>query len=553
MNIHSRWKLLFAALLVICLFQTASAALHAPSGKVVHYELYVTDGYVNTAAGVFPAVGDNTLIAGWPKPLYVWGFTDIDPNIPANLMTVPAGALAPKGGRVGNAKFPAPFIEAAEGDDIYITVHNRGFYQARQAVQDDHSLHLHGIHAQAQYDGFPESAGNFSEQMRYFWNETWYLGLGTTTKARDAAWNALPVGNAATAGTQQWYLAQNAPLMKTNNLNPAGGITSQFNLAPYPLGVGAPLPAGVTRESATQFTYYFRAEHPGTYMYHCHVAAAEHVQMGMYGALIIRPRTGGTGAVIFNQIYGDNALSAANAPTQSDVFTAGKEYTFLLSEIDPNWHAIIEQGKRKAFYPPNWKPELWFVNGRTFPETIFNFAWNAPAGATNLADYRDPRYNTYINIQSGDIFLIRYINMGYQEHPMHQHGWHFKVMGTDARPLTNSYQKYTILIGSGETYDVLVTADPTYGVTDPQGPRLGTDPGPGLLLNPVTPGATNFRQIFPIHDHDDYRVTTNGIYPGGALVLMEATGIPGTDPATPTWADPYVAPPGIQTVPPPPA
>lgn len=30
-------------------------------------------------------------------------------------------------------------------------------------------------------------------------------------------------------------------------------------------------------------TYIFDTEHPGTYMYHCHVEASEHVQMGMYG------------------------------------------------------------------------------------------------------------------------------------------------------------------------------------------------------------------------------------------------------------------------------
>ena len=36
-------------------------------------------------------------------------------------------------------------------------------------------------------------------------------------------------------------------------------------------------------------TYFFQPEHPGTYMYHCHVEASEHVQMGMYGAVVIYP------------------------------------------------------------------------------------------------------------------------------------------------------------------------------------------------------------------------------------------------------------------------
>ncbi|MGD8869402.1 MAG: multicopper oxidase domain-containing protein [Gemmatimonadales bacterium] len=33
----------------------------------------------------------------------------------------------------------------------------------------------------------------------------------------------------------------------------------------------------------TEAVYYFNPDKPGTYMWHCHVEASEHVQMGMYG------------------------------------------------------------------------------------------------------------------------------------------------------------------------------------------------------------------------------------------------------------------------------
>jgi hypothetical protein len=484
----------------------AEAAIAPWSGTVRHYELYSTDGYINSGSGVWPPAGDQTLIAGWPAPVYLWGFTDIDPNIPANLLVVPPKAAAPQGGPVGNAKFVSPFVECAVGDDVYITLHNRGFYQKLQKIQDDHSIHFHGIHAQTPYDGFPESAGSYSETLRYFWQEPFYLALGATPKARDAAWNAM------SAAAQQAALAGSTPLVKANQLNPGGGVTNQFNLAPPPLGVGGLTPVQV--EDATQFTYYFRAEHPGTYMYHCHVAASEHVQMGMYGALVIRPA--------------DGSLSVYGAGTNSDFDV---EHTFILSEIDPLWHIAIEKGTRKGFYPPNWKPQLWFVNGRTFPTTVLPFAWNLPAGASEA----EPRYNTYIKVPATQRFLIRYINMGYQEHPMHQHGWHMRIVGSDGRPWTEQREKFTILIGSGETYDVITTANPTYGVTDPAGSALSTSP--------------NWRGIYVIHDHDDYRVTTNGLYPGGAAILIEATGVAGFPPGTPTFVNPYVPPPGIQPVP----
>jgi hypothetical protein len=44
-----------------------------------------------------------------------------------------------------------------------------------------------------------------------------------------------------------------------------------------------------TNEAPPNVTYFFHPEDPGTLMYHCHVEASEHVQMGMYGALIIYP------------------------------------------------------------------------------------------------------------------------------------------------------------------------------------------------------------------------------------------------------------------------
>jgi hypothetical protein len=96
------------------------------TGKIIHYELYATDGYINTGVA-----GDQTNIAGWPAPVYIWGFTDHDPNVAENQMSVPAGNLAHAPlGPVGNAKFPAPFLECRMGEHVFITVHNRGFLQA---------------------------------------------------------------------------------------------------------------------------------------------------------------------------------------------------------------------------------------------------------------------------------------------------------------------------------------------------------------------------------------------------------------------------------------
>lgn len=529
--------------------------------KILHFTLYATDGYMNIESGAWPAPnGDNTVIAGWGPdfngpadaptnnpiaptnitgPVYVWGFTDIDPA--TDLRDLPDGNHAPAGAfHVGNAKVPAPFLECMHMDHVFITVFNRGMflfdYTGSMAMQDDHSLHLHGIHAQTPYDGFPESAGGYTEQLRYFWEEHWYLCLGDTPRARDEVWNAKTL-------VQQLACLNAVPdaqrIIRENKLNPRGGIPNRLNTAePAPLGVGGLPPAEA--EAASQFTYYFTPPHHGTFMYHCHVAAAEHVQMGMYGALIVRPMD-------YNKANKANlSVFGKGTNTNYDV-----EYTILLSDFDARWHLQIESdgGLFPDYYVAEWRPDIWLANGRTFPTTLLPFKWNAPAVLPiNIpaSYYVEPRYNTYLKHSAKQKILIRYINMGYQEKPMHQHGWMMRIVGKDAMPKTPQQEVFTLLIGSGETYDTITLADPAYGITTPAGSPLSSPTMP-------TPGTLNWRIIYPIHDHDDYRVTTNGFYPGGALLLLETCPPPVGVPAnTPTWDNVYLnnGDGGVQPVPP---
>lgn len=522
--------------------------------KILHFTLYATDGYMNLESGLWPPSNDNTLMAGWgpdfggpadaptnnpydPMPLtgpvYVWGFTDIDPI--TDLRPLPSGNHAPTGAvaptHVGNAKVPAPILECMHMDHVFITVINRGmflFENKPDAMQDDHSLHLHGIHAQTPYDGFPESAGGYTEQLRYFWEEPWYQSLGNNPRARDEAWNAKTL-------VQQQALLNAVPdaqkIVKDNKLNPRGGIPNWLNhMEEPPYGVGDGSMGFINEPQRTQlaqFTYYFTPPHHGTYMYHCHVAASEHVQMGMYGALIVRPMDFNMANKAAWTAYGKGS------GTNYDV-----EYTIILSEFDARWHLQIESDGElfPDYYVAEWRPDLWMANGRTFPTTLLPFKWNAPAALPpNIpaSYYVEPRYNTYLKHSAKQRILIRYINMGYQEKPMHQHGWMMRIVAKDAMLKTPQQEVFTLLIGSGETYDTITIANPAFGITTPAGSPLSSPTMP-------TPGTLNWRILYPIHDHDDYRVTTNGFYPGGALLLLETCPPPVGVPAnTPTWDNVY--------------
>ncbi len=76
-------------------------------------------------------------------------------------------------------------------------------------------------------------------------------------------------------------------------------------------------------------TYQFTADHPGTFLYQSGTDPAKQVQMGLFGALVVRPSMGASFA------YNDGSTQ----------FNPGAEFLILLSEIDPTLHARAEAGQ----------------------------------------------------------------------------------------------------------------------------------------------------------------------------------------------------------------
>jgi hypothetical protein len=78
-------------------------------------------------------------------------------------------------------------------------------------------------------------------------------------------------------------------------------------------------------------TYYYNAKDAGTYMYHCHVEATEHMQMGMLGNLFVHPRQNklADGARIYDSFVG------AGDFTDVDVAPRGN-FPGLDVDVDPD-------------------------------------------------------------------------------------------------------------------------------------------------------------------------------------------------------------------------
>jgi manganese oxidase len=205
---------------------------------------------------------------------------------------------------------------------------------------------------------------------------------------------------------------------------------------------------GAAARVGESVTYRFRATHAGTYWYHCHVDTVEHLTMGMYGALVVHPADGPGRAWTGGPAY-------------------DRTYTLLLSENDPQWGNAI--GENRTPDRSLFDPRYFFINGRSFPETM---------------DHAD----THLMGHLGDRLLVRLINAGYGWRSMHMHGFHFEVVATDGRPLAQPYLKDTLSIGPGERYDLLVTLD-----------QLGS---------------------YPFHSHVILDNLNDGDYPGGIHTMV---------------------------------
>ncbi|MDD1605700.1 MAG: multicopper oxidase domain-containing protein [Methylococcaceae bacterium] len=88
------------------------------------------------------------------------------------------------------------------------------------------------------------------------------------------------------------------------------------------------------------YTWTPSAGHEGSYMYHCHVHTVKHLEMGMYSAIIVRPKNA-SGAFL-NQLN-------ANTTTAYDY-----SQNYILSTVDPAYHTASGDSVVFADYNPSY-------------------------------------------------------------------------------------------------------------------------------------------------------------------------------------------------------
>src|SRR5262249_42241973 len=190
-------------------------------------------------------------------------------------------------------------------------------------------------------------------------------------------------------------------------------------------------------------SYSFTAGHPGTYLYQSGSDQAKQVEMGLYGALIVRPNTTTCPAVA-----GTNC--AYGASTRYD---SGHEYLLLLAEIDPVLHHAVEIGA--GTYDLNARrPRYFTVNGRAFPDTLQDNGTglqpNQPYGALVRL-----QPNTTANTRPT---LIRMVNAALLTDPVASAGPHASDTVQDGR-VGPRPELVGEPIGCGQTLDYLIHWD----------------------------------------------------------------------------------------------
>src|SRR6516165_9944678 len=190
-------------------------------------------------------------------------------------------------------------------------------------------------------------------------------------------------------------------------------------------------------------SYSFTAGSPGTYLYQSGSDQAKQVEMGLYGALVVRPNTTTCPAVA-----GTNCAYGA-----STRYGSSQEYLLLLAEVDPVLHHAVETGS--GTYDLNaLRPRYFTVNGREFPDTLQDNGTalqpNQPYGSLVRL-----QPNTAANPQPT---LIRMINAGLLNHPFHPHGNHTTEIAQDGRAVPRT-EPSGETIASGQTLADLIRWD----------------------------------------------------------------------------------------------
>lgn len=206
----------------------------------------------------------------------------------------------------------------------------------------------------------------------------------------------------------------------------------------------------------SSLTYFFNVTEPGTYLYHCHVEAAEHMQMGMLGQLFVRPVQDGTRKIYNGKLYNRFVYNDGDGSTGYS-----KSYALQLSSFDHVFHEVHLGVQPLPF--ANMKDTYAMINGRGYPDTVRPKPLPGPAENGGI---RSQLHSSLIELNravDGEKLLLRLSNLSVTNYyTLGALGLRMRVVGAGAHIARGPggkdlyYETSSVTLGGGETADVII-------------------------------------------------------------------------------------------------
>jgi FtsP/CotA-like multicopper oxidase with cupredoxin domain len=211
----------------------------------------------------------------------------------------------------------------------------------------------------------------------------------------------------------------------------------------------------------SSLTYFYYNAEPGTYLYHCHVEATEHMQMGMLGNLYVTPKQDGTP---YTDPDGSGRVYTKFAYNDGDGSTGyNRDYPIQISAFDPDFHdaSLFVQPLPFALMVDKYP----MLNGRGYPDTVNTAELENTAGTDGYADanHFSQKIHSLITATQGEKILLRISSLSTTSyHTLTVLGIPMKVVGMGARLLRGPdgknlfYETNSVDLGGGEAIDVIL-------------------------------------------------------------------------------------------------
>lgn len=206
----------------------------------------------------------------------------------------------------------------------------------------------------------------------------------------------------------------------------------------------------------SSLTYFYNVVEPGTFIYHCHMEATEHMQMGMLGQLYVRPAQDGTVKTFNGRNYTRFVYNDGDGSTGYD-----KAYPLQLSSFDHVFHEVHLGVQPLPF--ANMKDTYSMINGRGYPDTANPNPLPAPADNGGLVSQKISALVQLNRAVEGEKLLLRLSNVSITNYyTVGALGLPMRVVGAGAHIARGPggkdlyYDTASVTLGGGETADVII-------------------------------------------------------------------------------------------------